>query len=290
MDLIFYNGDIITIDSNNPAARAVAVKGEKIAAVGGDREIISLRNSRTEVIDLAGRTLLPGFNDSHMHLFGYALNLARVDLSPCTSVEQVIDSIRNFIREQSVVPGEWVLGWGWDQSLFSDNRVHDRHDLDRASSEHCITLMRTCCHICLVNTMALKQAGIFENPPEVNGGAIPVDDQGKPTGVLEEKAMQLVTGFIPALDRKMLKSLIMEAGRRFLATGLTSVQTDDLMALGEERLPDLIGAYRELEAEGELPVRINLQLLLPTVERLQEFLDCGYRTGQGGSMFKIGPL
>ncbi|MFO7951805.1 MAG: amidohydrolase [Bacillota bacterium] len=290
MDLIFHNGRILTMDQDQQEAEAVAVKNDKITAVGSNEEILALKEAGTEVINLKGRSLLPGFNDSHMHLVEYAENQAKVDLRYCKSVEEVTEAIRNFINERDVKKGEWVYGWGWDHGLFQEKRMLNRFDLDRASSEHSIAITRTCCHIMAVNTLSLQKIGIEQKPPTVDGGNVDTDEQGVPTGILEEKAMQLVNDLKPPLDGEALKDLIKLAARDFLSAGLTSVQTDDLAFLGSDLMPVLSGAYQELESAGELNLRVNLQCLLPTVAELQAALDRGYRTGQGGPYFKIGPL
>ncbi len=290
MDLIFYNGRVLTIDYQQQEARAVAVKAGKIAAVGDDSEVLALKSDMTTMVDLAGRTLVPGFNDSHMHLLSHALTAEKVDLRHCKGIEQVIAEIQDFIRKKRIKTGEWVFGWGWDQVFFNENRMPEREDLDRASLEHPVAIMRTCCHILSVNSAALKKAGIDRQPAKIRGGNVVTGLQGLPTGVLEEKAMRLVMDLFPPMDRDMLKELIKSAAEDFIAAGLTSVQTDDLTALGGKKSPLLVDTYRELELSGELPLRINLQALLPTMDELQYFLKCGYRTGQGSDMFKIGPL
>lgn len=290
MQLIFHNGRVITADSGRPAAQAVAVRKGVIAAVGGDDEILALKNAETGVIDLGGRSLLPGFNDSHMHLIGHALTASKVDLRPCTGIEDLVRAVQVFIEERAVKNGEWVLGWGWDQSRFSEKRMPDRRDLDRAAPDNPVSIMRNCCHICVANTTALQKAGIDQQPRSIEGGKVETDLKGVPTGVLEENAMQLVMGLLPPLDSEKLKALVKEAAGEFLAEGLTSVQTDDLAQLGSELAPALFEAYRELESSGSLPLRVNLQVLLPTVRELQEFLNRGCLTGQGGEYFKVGPL
>jgi len=290
MDLIFYNGHVWTGDNKQTLAQAAAVKNDKIFTVGSNEEILSLKENSSEVVDLKGRSLLPGFNDSHMHLIGHALTRAKVDLRQCASLDEVVSTIRAFIDERGVAKGEWVYGWGWDQGQFREERMPCREDLDRASTEHCIAITRTCCHILSANSMALQKAGIDREAPVLSGGKVAVDDKGVPTGVLEENAMQLVNGMQPSLDEDALKKIIAGAVEDFLAAGLTSVQTDDLAHLGSDLFPVLCKAYRELETEGKLPLRVNLQCLLPTEEELKWFLDCGYRTGQGGVYFKIGPL
>ncbi len=289
MDLIFHGGRVVTVDDLKQA-RAVAVQGDIIRAVGDTDQIMALKDSKTVVIDLQGRSLVPGFNDSHMHLLGYALTAEKVDLRHCASVEQVVSAFAAFIDRNKLEKGTWVLGWGWDQSLFDQPRLPDRFDLDRASTDHFIAAARTCCHLLSVNSAVLNMAGLERRPASVEGGKVQVDAAGIPTGVLEESAMELVTAHYPPLDEQKIKSLVMKAGADFLAAGLTSVQTDDLYHLGGEKVSLLVEIYRELEAGGKLPLRINLQALLPRVELLEAFLDSGYRSGQGSPSFRIGPL
>lgn len=290
MNYIFYNGRVVTVEGDKESATAVAVKGNKIFAIGRDEEILALANNGTELTDLGGRSLLPGFNDSHLHLIGYALNAAKVNLSQSRSIEHVVGEIQNFIIEREIEKGQWVLGWGWNQSLFEEGRMPNRHDLDRAAPDNPLLIMRTCCHISSVNTIALKQAGIYSNPPIFDGGTVETGVDGVSTGVLKEKAISLVMNLISSADTDMLKDLIKAAANDFLAAGLTSVQTDDLAALGSKKLPELIQAYRDLETSGSLGMRVNLQPLLMTIDELHSFLELGCRTGQGSEFFKIGPL
>ncbi len=289
-DLIFHNGRVITMEERPAEAEAVAVSGDIIAAVGKNADILKLQNEKTSLIDLQGRTLLPGFNDSHMHLIGQAMTSEKADLRTCSGVDEIVDAVRDFIKVNEVDKGHWVFGWGWDQSLFNEKHFPTRDDLDRASLDHPLAIMRTCCHVLVANTAALKAAGIDRKAVEVEGGNIRLDHRGEPNGILEERAMNLVTDLQPPMDKDKLKSLIKMAAKKFLAAGLTSVQTDDLAGAGVEWAPFLIDVYQELEKCGELPLRVNLQVLLPEITLLRSFLDQGYRTGQGGDYFKIGPL
>lgn len=290
MDYIFYNGKVLTGEAKLPLAEAVAIQGSKIAAVGENDRVKALKKANTEFIDLEGRVLLPGFNDSHLHLIGYAANKSKVDLSRCRSIEEVVESIKTFINENEIPGGEWVYGWGWNHSLFDIKKMPGRHDLDRASTRHRLAVVRTCCHILSANTPALETAGIKKDPPLLDGGSVETDSEGCATGILKEQAMQLVLDLIPPPDKNALKKLIESAGRDFLAVGLTSVQTDDLAALGTDLLPVLIDAYKELEAEGALPLRVNLQPLLMSIGELQGFVESGYHQFNGSSFFRIGPL
>jgi len=289
MDLILYNGNIITMDIKNPRAQAVAICGNKIAAAGSNQDIRTLKDSRTQTLDLKGKTAVPGFNDSHMHLLSYALSAEKADLNGCRSIDGLIDATKRFLAESNIPEGEWVQGRGWNHEFFKEKRMPTRHDLDRISEKHAVVLARTCGHVCAVNTMALKMAGIYEDPPVVEGGIVDKDRSGLPTGILKENAIDLVYRLIPPPDRHKIKELIVRAGKDLLKTGLTSVQTDDFTAVKTD-FKDILEAYFELDRDRKLPVRVNEQTQLPTMGKLESYLDLGYKTRHGSSFFKIGPL
>ncbi len=290
MDKIFYNGRVLTIEDKEPVTEALIIKDSLIAGVGSNEKMLSEKNSKTEIIDLQGRTLVPGFNDSHLHVVGYAMNRSRVDLSLCTSLDQLVEAIRKFIDDNSVSEDEWVFGWGWNHALFKEKRMPDRYDLDRASQKHNIAILRTCCHLLSANSRALRAAGIEEKPQQIDGGSIEVDDNGIPTGVLSERAMLPVQSFIPSLDGPLLKKMITDAARDFLASGLTSVQTDDLLSLGTDKLSLLFKVYSELAEEGNLPLRVNLQVQLPEVSLLEDYLNSGFNRVNKSQYLKAGPV
>lgn len=289
MDLILYNGKIITMDGILPQAEAVAIREGKIIKAGSNGEILSYRESNTEAIDLKGKLALPGFNDSHMHLLSFALSLEKADLNGCTGIQDLIQRVRDFIETKGIKKGEWVQGRGWNHELFYEKRMPTRQDLDNISREHPVILTRTCGHIAVANTYALKLAGIFENPPAVPGGSIDLDEKGIPTGVLRENAMELLYGKLPLYDKTKIKKLIVEAAEKFIKSGLTSVQSDDLESIKGD-FKEILEAFFELEGENKLPIRVNEQVLLPTIEKLERFLSLGLRTGHGSEYFKIGPL
>lgn len=289
MDLIMYNGNFITVDRTNPTARSLAVKDGIIKAVGVDSAVLSLRGNGTEIMDLRGKTVVPGFNDSHMHLLSYAQTRNRAALGECASIGELTVTLDRFIRDNRIENGGWVFGWGWDQTMFRERRLPTRKDLDRVSTEHYLVIMRTCGHICAVNSKALHMAGISGHAPVMEGGCVDTDTQGLPTGVLREKAMYLVMGMFTGPDKDTVKKLILGAAGDFLRSGLTTVQTDDL-ATTRDGQRDVMEAYEELDRAGKLPIRINKQLRLPTMKRLKNFLRYGYRTGDGSDFFRIGPL
>ncbi|MGB9813816.1 MAG: amidohydrolase [Thermovenabulum sp.] len=289
MDLILYNGKIVTMDEKMPEVEAVGIGGGKIVEIGSNEEVLSYKGKNTVIIDLKGKTVVPGFNDSHMHLLSFALSLEKADLNGCDGINELIRRVRKFIEANGIKNGEWVQGRGWNHEFFKEKRMPTRRDLDKISEEHPIILTRTCGHVAVANTYALKLAGIFENPPYVEGGSIDLDEKGTPTGILRENAMELVYKLLPMYKKDKIKEMIIKASNNFLKAGLTSVQTDDLDSIKGD-FKEILEAYFELEAEKKLPIRVNEQVLLPTMEKLEAFLELGYRTGHGSEYFKIGPL
>lgn len=289
MDMILFNGNIITVDGNNPKAEAVGISGNRVVFAGKNEEALSLKHSATEIIDLKGKTVVPGFNDSHMHLLSYAISLDMADLNDAAGIDDLIGKVRIFIEEKNIPEGQWIQGRGWNQERFSEKRMPTRHDLDKISQNHPIVLARTCGHVCVANTMALVACGIFNSPPAVDGGSIDLDDDGIPTGILRENAMELVYRLIPPSDKYKIKHMISKAAKDCLRAGLTSIQTDDFGAIKGD-FKDILDAYFELEKENKLPIRVSEQVLLPDMAKLEGFLKLGLKTGDGGEFFKIGPM
>ncbi|MBW4829104.1 MAG: amidohydrolase [Clostridiaceae bacterium] len=292
MDRIFMNGKVATIDSKNSFAEAVAVENGKIAKAGSNEEVLELKNDNTEVIDLEGKLLLPGFNDSHMHLLMYSYHLQNVNLVGTTSIDEMIERTKKFIKERNIAPGKWVLGIGWNQDYFTEGEkvFPTKYDLDKISTEHPIVFIRACYHIVIANSKAMELAGITKDSPQIEGGKFDIDENGEPIGIFREKAQGLITSHIPEPTVEEIKEMLIEGMGNANKCGLTSVQTDDFEAIPGKNYENIIKAYKELNEEEKINLRIYEQCLLPSMERLKGFLDRGYRTGYGDDFFKIGPL
>lgn len=284
MKQLFVNGQVFT--GAGKMCTAFAVENGKFVAVGDDRQIVSLQAAGDVVTDLAGQFVCAGFIDSHMHLVNYGNVMGCCNLmAHTTSVQDIQDALRDFIREEHIPAGSWVRGRGWNQDYFVDN--HDlptRQQLDEVSTEHPICITRCCGHSLVVNSKALSVLGIDRKAP-VEGGAYSLE-----TGAFFDSAMSLVYTRLPQPDRAEIKRMILRACQGLNALGVTSSHTDDLCAFENTPWQEVIAAYHELEAEGKLTVRVYEQSQLPTPELLREFLSAGYKTGVGSDMFKIGPL
>lgn len=293
---IFTNGLVYTQDGMK---EAFVVDRDRFVYVGSNEEAAKYEG---EVTDLQGQFVCAGFNDSHMHLLHFGECQVVADLSTQTgSMEQVQDGLKQFAAEHELKPGQWMVAMGVNQDYFrGEKRFPDRHDLDLVSEEIPIMLNRTCGHICAVNSKALELMGLETvNPdgsrtvseiPEVDGGEIQVDANGVPTGWFFENAIECVNACLPTYTIEDVKHMLVEAAHWVNRQGITSVQTDDFITLPSVNWRTVIQAYRELIRDGLLTVRVNEQSQLQEPEQLQEFLDEGYTTGVGDTMFKIGPL
>lgn len=294
MDLILYKGNIITVDKVNKKANAVAIKDGKIYSVGSDNEILKLKSHNTKVINLNGKTVLPGFNDSHIHLLNYGYSLIKVDCSNAKSIKEIIKLGKDFIQVNNPDSGEWLLGRGWNQIMFDNHldnkREINRYDLDEISRVHPISFTRICEHITVANSRAIEMCGITKDTPQPLGGHFDIDKNGEPTGIFREAARYMIYENIPDVSKNDIKKMLVDVSKIASSYGITSVQTDDFETFANRDYEMVIEAYKELVAEKALPIRIYEQCLLPEINRLEDFLKAGYKTGQGDEFFKIGPL
>ncbi len=247
---LFFNGPIHTMDAGQPTAEALLVDDDgRIHGVGGLHE---LDQPGVERVDLAGRTLVPGFNDAHVHVSWLGLLLTQlvdVRIHQAPDIPAVIARFAE--RAGREAPGTWLRGNGYNEALLPEGRHLTRDDLDRASTEHPIYLVRTCGHIAVANSRALDLAGITARTPNPPGGVILHDATGKPNGILQETAMELVGRLIPEASDEEMAAAIEAAMQHELSLGITS-------ATDPNPTPSQVDIYRQLEREGRLSVRINL--------------------------------
>lgn len=288
MGTILKNGRIHTLDCNDSIAEAVFMEEGKIAAVGTNEEILKLAKDGDTVIDAEGKTVMPGFYDSHVHLLSYGYSLTMAYLDDCKSIEDVIECLKKYIEDNNIPEGTWVEGRGWNETNYPEGRMPDRHDLDRVSTKHMISIGRSCSYVCITNTKALEELGFMEELPEFELGSIFTDEDGVPTGVFKGEAKEVVYSRLPKLGVEKIKKAIVAACEKYRDVGITSAETDDFELTRAGDFNDILQAYKELDEAGELPIRINLMLYLPEDEQQQEFYKYGYKTGDGSEFFKIG--
>lgn len=287
----YINGNVITIDSKNPRRQAFIVEDGKFTQVGNTEEILELvKGTDCEVRDLEGRTVVPGFNDSHTHLLNFAYSLDKVHLENLNSIDAIVDVAKKYIEEKKLPAGKWVVGCGWNHYFFEEPRFLTRDDLDRISTEHPIMFTRVCEHTVSVNSKALEELGIDDHTPDPEGGKIARDENGRATGVLQENARYIAYEKQPPKSVEEIKAMLVKAMDIFAECGLTSVQTDDFETFSDKDWTKVLKAYEELKEEGKLKVRVYEQCLLPAVDRIKKFTGAGYHTGWGDDWVKIGPL
>lgn len=293
MKTIYYNGAVYT--GELPLCQAFAVENGRFTFAGTDEQAMAglgEEGGAVRTVDLRGRFVCAGFNDSHMHLLNYGSSLQMAGLAEHTgSIEEVTDCLKGFLEERQLPPGAWLKGRGWNQDYFQgEKRFPNRYDLDRISTEHPICISRACGHICAVNSAALGLAGITGATEQPEGGRIDVDESGEPLGILRENAMDLIFGKMPAPTVGEIKEMLLAACKALNRYGITSCQTDDFLALGNVSWREVITAYVELEKEGKLSVRVNEQSQFTSPQGLKQFVEAGYGTGWGSERFRIGPL
>ena len=247
VELVLKNGDIYTVDPRLERVQALAITQGKIVAAGTNEEIEHWVGSETRVIDLGGKFVLPGFNDAHTHFGSGGQRLLQVNLERTRSLAEFQERIR--ARAHEAAPGEWVYGGGWDESLWPENRIPTRAELDAVSTTHAMVFSRVDGHSVVVNSLALAKAGITRDTQPPYGGDIVKDAAGEPTGWLKDRATDLVEKLIPPPTaeqrRRGLLLAMAEAARR----GVTSIQDnsdwEDFLAL------------RALKEEGKLTLRVT---------------------------------
>lgn len=282
---IFTNGSIYTLDANQPVVESVVVENGLIVDLGSHSEMtLQWGKSDTTIIDLNGKMVTPGLIDSHMHLSGVAFHFIDLDLTGVTSKGNMLDRIRE--RANTVVPGQWLIGMGWDENLFEDKEIPTIDELD-AAAPHCpIYLKRVCHHAFLVNSKAFEQTGYHPANPIPMGGTIVCDPvTNKPTGLLLESASKLITDHIPDKTFEELKNGLREAMRFAVKKGLTSVHTNDPAYLGG--FEQTYQLYDELINKEQSGLRCNLLIDYSFLKKIKE---TGMVTGFGNQKLQIGAI
>ena len=253
-DLIFTHGNIYTgvVDAAaslgaGKRSEALAVVGDRILAVGKREEIMKLKGPETKIVDLDGRFVMPGFNDAHMHLASAGLEKMNVNLVGVKTLDEFRERLR--AKVEAAAPGEWVVGGGWDETLWPVKAVPTRWDLDEVSGKHPVYLVRVDGHIGVANTRALQLASVTVATRDPEGGKIDRDDAGTPNGILREKAQEAVAVVIPNPTREKRRQAIELALADLASHGITSAQDNSQW--------EDFQIYEELEHEGKLTARIS---------------------------------
>lgn len=265
-DLLIENANIYTVDPARPRAKSVAITAGRISAVGDD--LSSWAGPQTRRIDARGRTLLPGFIDSHVHLRNLGAMLESADFRFTKTTAEIAAWVRREAARRK--PGEWIVARNWDQTNWG-GVFPEAKDLDAASPDHPVFLSRVDGHAGWVNSRAMQLAGLNKDTQDPPGGKIIRDAQGRPTGVLIDRAMGIVRSRIPAPTAEQVKRQLELAARECARLGLTSVHDAGVSAQD-------LQAYRELIAESKLPLRVYA-MIGGEGPLWREFLARGPETG-----------
>jgi predicted amidohydrolase YtcJ len=246
-DTLLWNGNVLTMEQEG-RARAVLFRDGRIARVGDPRTLRQEARAETVLIDLEGRTVVPGFIDAHAHIWKVGhLHTTSLDVRRVRSIEALLKAVR--ARGGTLATGEWLQGRGFNEASLAEQRRPTRYDLDRVLPDRPAVLTRTCGHIMVANSAALKLAGVDAHTQAPVGGVVEHDAQGEPNGILHETAMGLITRVLPRPTPSDYKRMICAALEHQLSLGITS--TSDCGVA-----PELLDVYMDLDRSGALPARI----------------------------------
>lgn len=266
------------MDDSDSVHEAIAIQNGRISALGSSEEILRLKSETTKLVNLNNKTVLPGFIDAHQHLFPLGFNLTYVDCR-LNSIEEVVEAIEK-AAEQSKTESEWIIGWGFDESLYKEKRKLNKWDFSHV--ENPVYITRYCHHEAVINEVAIQKANIT-NETVVDNGIIEKNDQNEITGLLIEKAMLLVEKELPPYTEENMTKALQLAIQKNLENGITAVH--------DAGLGFLIDPYKEykvikkLDDQGMLHLQIYLMVL---AEYFNEFLE--EMEHQETNNVKFGPM
>jgi predicted amidohydrolase YtcJ len=277
-DLIITNAKVWTVDAFQPLAQAVAVLGDRIVAVGSTSAVDAWRGPNTKVIDAAGKLVLPGFNDAHVHFVSGGEQLDNVQLKDVTNPQEFA---RRIAERAKVTPqGEWVQGGNWDETKWDPPNMPTKEMIDALTPDTPVFVSRYDGHMGLANSVALRLAGITAETPDPPGGTIVHDAQGNPTGALKDAAMDPIYKVIPPLSHDRRVKVVKRALAYAASVGVTSVQHM------ETSYAD-IAVYSELLRRGELTTRIYVA---PLITHVDDQVKLGIGHAFGGPYLRIGAV
>jgi predicted amidohydrolase YtcJ len=277
-DLVILNASIHTMDAARPTAGALAIAGNRIIALGSTPEIRALAGAKTRVVDAGERTVLPGFNDAHVHWLMGGYSITNVDLRDATSPGEFARRIGEHAKK--IPKGRWILGGDWDHEKWPGTPLPTKDMIDAVTPDNPVFVNRTDGHMALANSLALKLAKVTKDTKDVPGGLIVRGEKtGEPTGVLKDAAMDLVDKAIPARSWDENHAAALAATEHATRVGVTSVQD---MSAGDD-----VGLYQFMLEHGELKTRIYGMRSIVSWEVLGK---TGMRAAFGNDMLRIGGL
>jgi predicted amidohydrolase YtcJ len=275
------NAHVLTMDPRNANAQAVAVRGGTISAVGSSSDIAALAGPGTQTIDCGGKTLMPGFVDSHCHVLAQAATLRGIDCSPkaVSSIQDLERAVK--VRAETTQPDHWIRGFGYDDMSLLEERHPTRWDLDRAAPNHPVRLDHRSGHATVLNSRGLEMAGIDQTTPDPVDGVIHRDTStGEPTGLLFEMAGFLRQQLGTSRDKSAFQDAVHRLNNTLLGYGITSVQD-----AGPDNGLDRWKTFQELQSSGALQCRVTM---FAGASRLAEFHSAGLFWGAGDERLRLG--
>jgi predicted amidohydrolase YtcJ len=276
-DLVVVNANVHTGNRAQPRAKAIAVSGNKIIAVGDDAQIRALAGPKTRVIDAGGKTVIAGFNDAHVHFLETGQQLSSVDLRDAKTPQEFVARIKAFAAK--IPKGRWIQGGKWDHENWTPNALPTAALIDAATPDNPVFIDRLDGHMALANSLAMKLAKVDKSTKDVSGGEIVRDASGNPTGVFKDAAMNYFYEAIPPPSWEQRLEAAQAASDHAASLGVTSVQD---MSAGSE-----VGVYQELLRRGTLKTRIYGCSVLNDYKRWE---STGVRHAFGDAMLRVGCL
>ena len=281
-EIILYNG--ICFASRNQAhshVQAVAVGNGKILALGSDEDVLNLAGPGTEKIDLGGRLVVPGFIDTHIHFYEWSLKRQGLKLDDLTHLDALLTRVREAADNRP--PDQWIMGQGWNETDWIEQRMPTRETLDRAAPVHPVLLWRCDLHLAAANSAALKLAGITAETADPPEGRIERDAKGEPTGILRELAINLVRQAVAPPDSDQVMQAFKDAAGALHRRGVTGIHDVRLMA--DKDGAAAFQAFQKLDQNGCLDLRSWITL---PGDDLEDIIRLGLRTGFGNDKLRIG--
>jgi len=279
-DLLITNGRVYTADARTPWAEAVAVRGDRFLAVGTASDLAELRGPRTEVVDLAGRLLLPGFTESHVHFIELALRATEIDVTAAASAHAAAEMVRARVAAQADRPSAWIRGAGWHASTWTDGVRPHRALLDAVAPDVPVALDSKDLHSIWLNSAALRRAGITAATTDVPGGVIERDADGEPTGVLRENAVGLAYKAIPKPELAETVTAVKAVIPGMWSRGIVALHNANDSADGLA-----LRTHQALRKQDELGLRVVQHLPACNLDHARAI---GLQSGLGDAWLRIG--
>ncbi|MGB8062156.1 MAG: amidohydrolase [Candidatus Sulfotelmatobacter sp.] len=282
-DLVLQHGHIVTLDESSEVVESMAVGDGRILALGSDTALAECGSRRTAVLDLHGRTVLPGLIDVHTHAMEWVKSIVRGEIDTGYPAVHSISEITNAVakRAAAIPAGQWILGSGWDDAKLAERRYITRHDLDAVSPNNPVYLKHDSGHLAVANSVALKLAHITKDTVGLQGGVIEHDASGEPTGILKDTAMGLVGVLIPSDPPDINVRAAKLTSQKAAEVGLTTIH--DIYISPEE-----MRGHQQARDRGWLKIRVQMSPRIGSIADAEKLAEMGVHTGFGDDQLKFG--